>query len=410
LTDAPRLATGPAGLAAASLGGGAVAGRRPFAHCEVFEDLAGAREAWAELEALEVASPYQNYHFLDAWVRTTGRARHIEPMIVVARDEARRVTAVLPLGRLRRGPVWSAEFLGGRDANFKMGLFRPSVETNREAIVDLLRRAARMTRPPVDAFWLTGQPFAWEGAGNPMAALPRWTSPNFGHKSALNRDFDVWLAAHYSKDARKKLRKKARRLDEIGHLEPVVAKDEASARKILAAFQSQKEARTRALGSANAYEGPHTARFFEIAATQGLALGTPTIELHALTSGEKIVATFGGLAQNNRFCGMFISFDTDAEISRCSPGQLLILETVRDLAARGFATFDLGAGEADYKEACCDAEEPLFDSAVAVTAMGAGFGAVAIANGRIKRWIKHTPWAWRLAEKLRRQAVRLRRG
>jgi CelD/BcsL family acetyltransferase involved in cellulose biosynthesis len=89
---------------------------------------------------------------------------------------------------------------------------------------------------------------------------------------------------------------------------------------------------------------------------------------------------------------------------------LLILETVRDLAARGFATFDLGAGEADYKEACCEAEEPLFDSAVAVTAMGAGFGAVAIANGRIKRWIKHTPWAWRLAEKLRRQAVRLRRG
>jgi CelD/BcsL family acetyltransferase involved in cellulose biosynthesis len=410
LTDAPRFATGPTGLAAASESFGPIVGPRPFAHCAVFEDLAGARDAWAELEALAVASPYQNYRFLDAWVRTTGRARRIEPMIVVARDEAARVTAVLPLGRLRRGPVWSAEFLGGRDANFKMGLFRPGVEASREAVVDLLRRAARMTRPRVDAFRLTGQPISWEGAANPMTALPRRPSPSFGHKSALSEDFDAWLAAHYSKDTQKKLRKKARRLDEIGPLEPILAKDEASARKILAAFQRQKEARMRALGSANAYEGPHTARFFEIAATQGLEQGAPTIELHALTSGEKIVATFGGLAQNRRFSGMFISFDTDPAISRCSPGQLLILETVRDLVARGFATFDLGAGEADYKDACCETEEPLFDAAVAVTPLGAAFGAAAMLNGRIKRWIKHTPWAWTLAERLRRQTGRLRRG
>ena len=98
-------------------------------------------------------------------------------MIIVARDEADRVSAVLPFGRMRRGPVWTAEFLGGKDANFKMGLFRPGVEPSREAIVDLLRRAARMVTPPVDAFWLTNQPYSWQGAPNPMASLPRTAEP-----------------------------------------------------------------------------------------------------------------------------------------------------------------------------------------------------------------------------------------
>ena len=409
MNDAPRLATIPRGFAAARENSGAAL-RRPFAHCEVFSDLAQARAPWAEIEKLALASPYQSYGFVDAWLRTTGRARAVEPMIVVARDETGRANAVLPLGRLRLGPVCAAEFLGGADANFKMGLFRPGLAASSQAIVELLRRAARMTTPRVDFFWLTDQPLSWQGAVNPMATLPRRPSPSFGHKTALNQDFDVWLKSHYSREAQRKLRKKTRRLHEIGPIAHAVARDEASAREILAAFLGQKAARMRALGLANAYESPQTARFFEVAATENLAQGTPTIELHALRSGDRIVAAFGGLAQADRFCGMFLSHDADAEISRCSPGQLMVLETIRDLTARGFATFDLGVGEARYKDENCEADEPLFDAAVAVTAVGRFFAATALLERRIKRWTKQTPWAHALAERLRRRAFLLQSG
>jgi CelD/BcsL family acetyltransferase involved in cellulose biosynthesis len=407
LNDASGLATSPTGLAAALENVGA-ARRRPFAHCQVFSDLEAARAPWTQIEALGLASPYQAYDFAEAWLQTIGRARHIAPMIVVARDEADRVSAVLPFGRMRRGPFRTAEFIGGKDANFKMGLFRPGIEASREAISDLLRRAARMASPCVDAFWLTNQPYSWQGVANPLAALPRRPSPSFGYKSALNKDFDVWLAAHYSKDAQRKLRKKERRLDEIGRLTPIVARDEASARQILAAFQRQKEARTQAAGAPNAYERPDTARFFERAATMNLGAGAPTIELHALMSGERIVATFGGVRRDGRFCGMFISYDAAPEIARCSPGQLLVIETIRNLTARGFSTFDLGVGEGRYKDENCETEEPLFDSALAVTAKGLGFQAAALSQRRIKRWIKQTPWAWTLAGRLRRRAALLR--
>jgi len=406
LSNAPGLATISRGLAAARDDLGAA--RRPFAHCEVFSDLAPARSVWAEIEKLAVPSPYQGFAFVDAWLGTKGQARAIEPMIVVARDEAGRANAVLPLGRRRFGPVCAVEFLGGADANFKMGLFRPGLEASNEAIVDLLRRAARMTAPRVDVFWLADQPHSWQGVINPMAALSRQPSPSFGHKSALSEDFDVWLKNHYSGEAQRKWRKKARRLHEIGPIVHVVARDEASASEILLAFLNQKAARMRALGLANVYGQPHTARFFRVAAMANLRHGTPPIELHALRSGERIVATFGGLAQGERFCGMFLSYDADPEIARCSPGQMIVLETIRDLTKRGFATFDLGVGEARYKDENCEIDEPLFDAAVAVTAIGSAFAAATLLQRRIKRWTKQTPWARTFADGLRRRAFLMR--
>jgi CelD/BcsL family acetyltransferase involved in cellulose biosynthesis len=403
LHNAPSLATSPTGVAVARDDSGAIADLRPFAHCEVLDDLSLARAPWAEIEPFARVSPYQNFGFVDAWMQTIGRARRITPMVVVARDEAGRVNAILPLGRLRRGPVWSAEFIGDRDANFKMGLFRTGIQPGRAAIVHLLRRSARMTKPSVDVFWLTNQPHSWQDSANPMAQLSAQASPSFGYKSALGDDFDLWLINHFSKDARKKLRQKARRLNEIGRLLPVVARDEASARAILAAFIRQKEARMRTSGMQNPYASPDAGRFLDIVATKNLPQQAQEIELHALMSGDRIVATFGGLAHRGRFCGMFISYDADPEISRHSPGQLLILETVRDIIARGFVTFDLGVGEALYKDASCEAEEPLFDSAVSVTPIGFAFAIAALAQRRVKRWIKRTPTALAFVDGMRRR-------
>jgi CelD/BcsL family acetyltransferase involved in cellulose biosynthesis len=407
LDEATGLATISAEFAAPRDGADA-ARRRPFAQCDVFGDLELARAPWEEIEQLASASPYQSFRFLDAWFRATGEAHGVAPLIVVARDERGRLNAVLPLGRRRRGAIHTAEFLGCADANFKMGLFRPGLGAGREAIEELLRRAARLTRPRIDAFWLTDQPYGWRGLANPMALLAHAPSPSFGHKTSLNPDFAAWLRGRYSKEAQRKLRKKTRRLHEMGAVSHKVARDEPAAREILAAFVRQKAKRMRALRLMNVYADAHTARFFEAAATSGLAVGAPTIELHALLSGDRIVATLGGLAQADRFSGMFLSYDAEPAISRCSPGQLLVIETIRDLAARGFATFDLGVGEARYKDENCEADEPLFDAAVAVTAAGALFAAGARLQRRVKRWTKQTPWARALAERLRRRLFLLR--
>jgi CelD/BcsL family acetyltransferase involved in cellulose biosynthesis len=374
---------------------------RPFADFTIVVDINEANAAWAELYAEGLATPYQSRAFAETWLRTIGRTGAIEPLIVIARDETGRPSAILPLGMRRVMGVRLAEFVGGKHANFHMGLYRRDLAVERGTILDLLRRIASAAR--VDAFLFTNQPLTWRDRANPFAALPQQESPSLGHSTRLHGNYRAWLDAHYSNAAQKKLRKKGRRLAEIGATAFVSACDEATTSALLSTFFAHKSAQAKETGFSNDFDDAGAVAFLEAAARESAADGRPLIEIHGLQCGERIVAVFGGLARAGRFCGMITSYDQDPEIARSSPGELLIHEVIRDLITRGFTTFDLGVGEARYKNACCEIEEPLFDTAIGYT-LGGRIAAALFWRGRgVKRWVKQRTWVWSLvATALRR--------
>ena len=128
---------------------------------------------------------------------------------------------------------------------------------------------------------------------------------------------------------------------------------------------------------------------------------------HALRCGPRIVATLGGARRGDRFSGMLTSFTADPDMARTSPGELLLSEVMKRHCEAGLATFDLGIGEARYKETYCPEAEPLFDSLVALTPRGRLFASAEATRLRMKRAVKQSRWAWRLAQKLRRVRRRL---
>jgi CelD/BcsL family acetyltransferase involved in cellulose biosynthesis len=75
---------------------------------------------------------------------------------------------------------------------------------------------------------------------------------------------------------------------------------------------------------------------------------------------------------------------------------------VADAIARGFCEFDLGVGEARYKNEACEAVEPLFDSAFGVSARGRLAAWAFLAGQRAKRAIKQSPRLKALHTRLRR--------
>ncbi len=364
---------------------------RSFVIVEVYDAIEAARGAWAEIAAVASTTPYQDFDFARLWLKTVGAARRIAPMIVVARDEAGAVVALLPLGAYSQGPLRLAVFLGGKDANFNLGLFRPGVAWPREEIAALLAAAARLARPRIDAFLFVNQPRDWQGMLNPLAGAPRQPSPSFAYKSALPRDFAVWRDAHASKEAQKKLRKKAKRLEAMGALAHCRAVEADDVERVLAAFDAQRRARMRALGIPDAYESAEARAFLRDLALCGLAEGKPRLELHALFAADRIVATFGALSAGDRMSGLFISYDADPEIARSSPGELMVQAIVGEAIARGFSTFDLGVGEARYKDEVCEAAEELFDSAFAFTTIGRLAALAFKLAQRAKRRIKRSP-------------------
>jgi CelD/BcsL family acetyltransferase involved in cellulose biosynthesis len=311
------------------------------------------------------------------------------PFIVVAKDASGEPSALLPLARRRFGPLALATFLGGRDSNFNLGLFRPDRVWGAGRVRSLLTDAARAAPARIDCFALLNQPRMWQGFRNPTTALGGRPSPSFAYKSELPLSFAEWRDAHVSKASKKKLRKMAARLASMGPVSHVMSGDEAQASQFLGALIAQKRQAATDGGPPNPYESAAARAFLNRLASDHLADGRAPIELHALMLGERPVAVFGALPGQNRLCGLVLAHDRDPEIARCAPGRLLLQEVVRSAIERGFETFDLGVGEGRYKNECCEAAEVLFDTFVATSALGRvvalALGLERRAKARIKR-------------------------
>jgi len=369
---------------------------RPFARVEICEALEDARLAWTALAQEAPASPYQSFDFARVWFATIGAAEGATPLIVVARDASDQPVALLPLARTARGPLRFAVFLGGKDSNFNLGLFRSSGAWSRDDVAALLAAAGAQATARLDAFLLCSQPPTWRGFANPLVDADPQPSPSFAYASALPGEFSAWLDARASKEAKKKMRKKRARLEATAPLVHSRAAGKQDIDRALAAFRVERRARTAALGVPDPYASAAAQEFLARLAGEG------GLELHALAHGDRIIAVFGALPGAERLSGLFIGHDSDPEIARSSPGEIMVHAVVADAIARGFTEFDLGVGEARYKNEACEIVEPLFDSAFAVTLRGRLAAWAFLAARRAKRSVKRSPRLKALYARLRR--------
>ncbi|HEY8567402.1 MAG TPA: GNAT family N-acetyltransferase [Beijerinckiaceae bacterium] len=365
----------------------------------VFDDLSAVESLWRALETTGIGSPYQRFDWVRAYTETCAAPAGIAPRIVVLLDAGGRPAALLPLGIVRRG-VAIASFLGGKHANFKGPLL---ATPDAISASDLTRRLVALGRGRlgVDLFSFTNMPVALSGAPNPLAIDGR-PSPSDAYGLALMPSGDDLLERTLSKGARKKMRNKERVLSALGPLQYRVAGDEADVSALVAAFLQQKHERFRSLGLPNPFAGAEVEAFLVAAGRAGLAEGRPAIEWHGLMVGDRVAAVFGAAVDARRCSGMVISFDPNPLIAKTSPGDILLQHVLRANCAAGLERFDLGVGEARYKDALCPEVEPLVDRFLPVTAKGQAAAPLFAAAQHLKRKIKRSPQAWSLVERARK--------
>jgi CelD/BcsL family acetyltransferase involved in cellulose biosynthesis len=362
-------------------------------------DFWAAEALWRELETSATASPYQRFDWQRAYVAAMAPDSGFDPQLLVVRDGGGRPALLMPLAITCWMGLRVAAPAGGKHANYHLPLVARNVPIPAPpALRALLRQAGRMLG--IDAYLLANQPKSWDGLENPLAEGGR-ASPSNGYRLMLSADAEETLARALSKDARKKLRQKSKKLNELGPVTHRVAKSAQEVDLILAAFYEQKRVRFQEMGVANPFEAASTQAFLRAASLAGLDAGRPAIELHALTLGERPIAVFGGAVSAHRCSGMFISFEQSPEIARSSPGDLLLAEVIRFRCRRGRRAFDLGVGEARYKNSFCNEVEELVDVTIAVTLRGHAYAAAVSSLLRAKAFVKQTPWLWAMTTRLR---------
>ncbi|WCS25561.1 GNAT family N-acetyltransferase [Methylobacterium sp. NMS14P] len=366
---------------------------------EIIPDLAAAEALWRRLEAepASLATPYQRFDWISAYLRTTGQAEGAR--VAVLRDADGRPRILIPFTLQREHGLRLARTVGDTHANYHLPLFatRDAAAIAPGSIVAALIRAGRADG--IDAFVLKHQPRMWDGAANPLAATGEAEASD-AYGLMLGPDPEATVRRVFSADSRKKLRSKEKRLVEAHG--PIVyrrAETADEAARLLAAFFAQKAARFAGMGVSDPYADPAIRAFLTAAATGA----EPAVELYALCLAEsgRVLATFGGAVSERRFSGMMTAFDGDPEIARYSPGDLLLQHLVRDQTARGRQGFDLGVGEARYKASICDETIGLVETIIPVTLRGRTYGALRRALTRTKRRIKRDPRLYAALKRLR---------
>jgi CelD/BcsL family acetyltransferase involved in cellulose biosynthesis len=95
---------------------------RPWRSVAIVPDMAAIETEWRALEARALVTPYQSYGWINAFVATVGAAHEMDFRHAVLRDATGAAQAILPLVITRRGGIRFAEFIGGKHANYHMGL------------------------------------------------------------------------------------------------------------------------------------------------------------------------------------------------------------------------------------------------------------------------------------------------
>lgn len=367
---------------------------------EVIESPAAAEALWRSFEDKAVCSPYQHFDWVQSYAAALAPQDGFRVRVLVLREDGGRPLMLLPLALRRQHGLTVASFVGGKQANFNLPILAPGLSSALGAseLKRLLFRAGRDLG--ADAFIFLNQPLSWRGEPNPLAAFGGRPSASQGYKLSLGGDGDATLARIFSGETRKKMRKKERLLRELGEIKFWAARNPGDVDAILDTFFQQKQRRFRELRIADPFDEA-IRRFIRLGSLAGLERGRPAIELYALSAGERIVATFGGAGDRGRLCGMFNSFDNAENITRCSPGELLLAHLIRRECEAGRQIFDLGVGQAAYKTAVCNEIEELMDVFVPMTARGRFYAFAVERLVAAKRFVKETPWAWRAARALR---------
>jgi CelD/BcsL family acetyltransferase involved in cellulose biosynthesis len=367
-----------------------------LARVSVFRSLAEAEPHWRALESsAALMSAYQRFDFMAAWQRHLGAAEGVTPAIVVGFDAANAPLVVLPFGTRRFGALKIVSFLGGKHVNFNLGLWRRDFVAG--AGVEVLDRLIEAV--DADALMLRNQPHEWQGIRNPFSLWPHTKSPSLGHKGQLKRDFDALIGERLSSSTRRKIRKKAEKLSAAGGMTFERAESDADALRLLDVFFQQKIARMRQIGQTDVFGDSDVQKFLKAAIARHN--GRPPIEIYSLSVGADVIATFAGVCDNERFSAMFNSIEPE-RFQTESPGEQSLFQLVKYCCERGLKTFDLGIGEARYKNLFCQDDEPVFDTLVALTPAGRLYVAAARVAHAAKRWIKSSPAVWRAFETTRR--------
>ncbi len=376
-----------------------------FIPSEIYGDLAAVEAEWRRFEQVAECTPFQAFDWLSAWQRHVGIATGVRPAIVVGRFGKGDTAFILPLGvaptRLARRLCWLGEHLCDYQAPLLARNFSQRVTPER--FLDVWQElCARLKRDPLyryDFIELENMPQAIGAETNPFIHLAVRLNASGAHATRLGDDWETFYRAKRSSGTRRRDRSKRKHLSEFGDIRFITAANAEDARHTLETLMQQKSRALARHGVADLFApAGHREFFLDLAANARMRA---RVHISRVEVGSTIAAANLGVVFGDGYYHILTSYGAESELARYGPGALHLRELLAYAIGRGLKRFDFTIGDEPYKLEWSDTELKLYDYVAAANWRGWLPSRLTALRRRIKRWIKQTPWAWRLVSRAR---------
>jgi len=308
---------------------------------------------------------FQSREFLDIWLDTIGKASRVEPCFVVVRDSDRRPVLYLPLIIETKFNVRLLRFMDCGVADYNAPIVAADRTLSRQEFHDVWADVLALL-PGFDVIDLKKIASDVAGAVNPLTYLDCTPFGDSGHAIALTRLRDQTDTRRAVVRLRRKLQTHAKGLSRIGEPRFIVNPDAAEAARVAERLLELKRQKFQRTSTPDFLAAPGVERFYRELMSPG-RLGT-IAHLSALTIGDTVASAHLGFIGRGRFYYIFPAYDT--AFGRYRVGHLLMQHLIDQSVAQDFDAFDLGIGDASYKNKWATHHLALHSHERAATAAG----------------------------------------
>ena len=383
------------------------AGRRrevpPELSFRIYGDLAAVESAWRGFERRADCTAFQTFDWLASWHRHVGLREGVHPAIIVGRYSDDEIAFIMPLcvtpERLARRLCWLGQELCDYHAPLLATDF--SQRVTREGFLALWRELqAQMQCDPLLRYdWIEFEKMPQKvGAQvNPFTYLRVTPNPSGAHSTHLAENWEKFYSAKRSSATRRRDRTKRRHMSAYGEIRFVTASAPDETRRTLEVLMEQKSRSLARKGIADIFARPgHREFFLDLASNPE----QPLFHISRVEIGGACAAANFGIVFRDCYYHVLASYD-DSGISHYGPGALHLRELMAHAIGMGLKRFDFTIGDEPYKLEWSDTTLKLYDFAATATWRGLPARTASMVRRRVKRFIKQTPWAWRLASRTR---------
>ena len=371
---------------------------------QIHTSLAAAEAEWRRFELVAEGTPFQTFEWLAAWYRHIGMCEGVVPLIAVGRFADGKTAFLLPLAVEPRHSVRRLCWLGQELCDYNAPLLARDFSQRVTSLHFLMawRELCRQIQadPRLRYDWIEFEKMP-QTVGvqiNPFTHLGVTPNANSAHIAQLGGDWESFYRATRSSATRRRDRIKRRRMSEYGEISFITATDPHDVRQTLENLMDQKSRLLARKGIGAMFARPEHREFFldfaSNPATRHMA-HVSRVEIGTTIAAANFAITFGDCYYH------ILSSYCDNELTRHGPGTLHLREIMAYAIKLGLRRFDFTIGDETYKNEWCDLRLKLYDYGAAATWRGWPASASSRVRRRLKRFIKQTPLAWRLATRLR---------